>query len=150
MLANFLQARREFLSPSPPFLPAPPPRFGTFAKRRRRFAQNGFALLLEYSTGVINAAKKFSGGCVGFGLLESEDWKGCNSGENRITWQPRPDVRIASIILYYHSAVSEGYILAGRSLREIEKRESFLELQTVLALIATLFATFVVCLVVVE
>lgn len=48
-------------------------------------------------------------------------------GENRVTWQPRSavygDVRIAAIIEYYKKGNDEGFVLVGRSLREVEKRE---------------------------
>ena len=59
-------------------------------------------------------------------------------GENRITWQPREGVRIASVIVSYPG----GYVLAGRNMREVEARESqtslFAGLTWVLALLATL------------
>jgi hypothetical protein len=59
-------------------------------------------------------------------------------GENRITWQPRDGVRIASVIVSYPG----GYVLAGRNMREVEVRESqtslFAGLTWVLALLATL------------
>ncbi len=40
--------------------------------------------------------------------------------QNRLTWQPAPGVRIASVVSTYN----HGYVLAGRSLREVEKRET--------------------------
>jgi len=40
--------------------------------------------------------------------------------ENRLTWQPRGGVRIAAVVVKYNN----GYVLAGRSLREVEKRET--------------------------
>lgn len=40
--------------------------------------------------------------------------------ENRLTWQPRGGVRIAAVVVKYKN----GYILAGRSLREVEIREN--------------------------
>ena len=40
-------------------------------------------------------------------------------GENRLTWQPAVGVRIAAVVVPF----SKGYVLAGRSLREVEKRE---------------------------
>lgn len=43
-------------------------------------------------------------------------------GEDRVTWQPEPGVRIASVVTAYTGA-SAGFVLAGRSLREVEKRE---------------------------
>ena len=41
-------------------------------------------------------------------------------GENRISWQPQQDVRSALVIVPYPG----GYVAAGRSLREVEIRES--------------------------
>lgn len=46
------------------------------------------------------------------------------SGENRLTWQPRPDVRLAAVIVPYASSSASGFVLVARSLREIEVRES--------------------------
>jgi len=43
-------------------------------------------------------------------------------GEDRLTWQPKDGVRIAAVITGYNGK-SVGFVLAGRSLREIEKRE---------------------------
>lgn len=43
-------------------------------------------------------------------------------GENRITWQPSPHVRVAAVIVPY-SGSQPGFVLAGRSLRLIEERE---------------------------
>ena len=42
-----------------------------------------------------------------------------NAIEDRVTWQPAPGVRIAAVITRYNS----GFVLAGRSLREVERRE---------------------------
>ncbi len=44
------------------------------------------------------------------------------SGEDRFTWQPENGVRIAAVVVRF-SGTSSGFILAGRSLREVEKRE---------------------------
>lgn len=43
-------------------------------------------------------------------------------GQNRITWQPRSGVRSAIVVTYYPT----GFVLVGRSLREVEKREDML------------------------
>jgi hypothetical protein len=40
------------------------------------------------------------------------------SGEERVTWQPAPDARLATVIVAY----PEGFVLAGRSLAESESR----------------------------
>jgi hypothetical protein len=41
------------------------------------------------------------------------------NGEDRVSWQPDNDTRIASVIVPY----DHGYVLAGRNMREVEKRE---------------------------
>ncbi len=46
--------------------------------------------------------------------------------ENRITWQPQTGVRSAIVVKYYTYAGKSGYVMAGRSLREVEIRESVL------------------------
>jgi len=64
-----------------------------------------------------------------------------NKGEDRITWQPQPGVRIATVINRYNS----GYVLAGRSLKETEKRIDLLGRQVGLAYLCALIlllATF--------
>jgi len=58
-------------------------------------------------------------------------------GENRVTWQPRDGVRIAAVIVSY----KDGYVLAGRSLREVEARESQLTTFTGLTLVLALLAS---------
>jgi hypothetical protein len=40
--------------------------------------------------------------------------------QHRVTWQPRDDVRIAAVV----QASDKGYVVAGRSLREVERREN--------------------------
>jgi len=43
-------------------------------------------------------------------------------GQDRLTWQPKPGVRSAIVVIPFKGNPS-GFVLAGRSLREIEKRE---------------------------
>ena len=45
------------------------------------------------------------------------------NGENRVTWQPGPGVRMATVIKHISSPYAT-YVVAGRSLNEIEIRES--------------------------
>jgi hypothetical protein len=59
------------------------------------------------------------------------------NGEERVTWQPEPGVRIASVIVRASGPQYE-FVLAGRSLREVEKREARLMTQTAAALLFTL------------
>jgi hypothetical protein len=68
------------------------------------------------------------------GVLESTK----QLGENRISWQPRHDVRIATVIVSY----PDGFVLAGRNMREVEQREAqastFAGLTWILAMLGTL------------
>ena len=61
-------------------------------------------------------------------------------GEDRITWQPRDGVRIAAVIVPYQN----GFVLAGRSLREVESRVDQLTTFTGLAWLLALAATLAV------
>nr|HET6901245.1 hypothetical protein [Ktedonobacteraceae bacterium] len=45
-----------------------------------------------------------------------------HNGEDRITWQPQTGVRSAIVVTQFQGS-SSGFVLAGRSLREVEKRE---------------------------
>jgi len=63
--------------------------------------------------------------------------------EDRFTWQPRPGVRIAAVLVH-HAGASPGFVLAGRSLREVEDRESQLTATVALAWTLTLGATLAV------
>ncbi len=62
------------------------------------------------------------------------------SGENRVTWQPAAGVRIASVAVPY----KDGFVVAGRNIREVEKRESLTETYAVVTAVLALVATFVV------
>jgi hypothetical protein len=59
-------------------------------------------------------------------------------GENRISWQPRAGVRIATVIVSY----KDGFVLAGRNMREVEQREAqvsmFASMTWILATLGTL------------
>jgi len=52
-------------------------------------------------------------------------------GSENFTWQPRPHVRVAAVVRYL-SGSHPGFVLAGRSLREVEKDESVLVWMTFL------------------
>jgi hypothetical protein len=64
------------------------------------------------------------------------------NGEDRLTWQPEAGVRIASVTVPYTGATS-GYVLAGRSLREVEVRESQTEFYAGAVWVAALLGTLV-------
>jgi hypothetical protein len=57
--------------------------------------------------------------------------------DDRLTWQPQAGVRIAAVVKHF-SGRTTGYVLAGRSLREVEKRENTLQLQLFCGYIFTL------------
>jgi hypothetical protein len=44
------------------------------------------------------------------------------NGEDRFTWQPQPGVRLATVVTHYDGP-NAGFVLVGRSMREIEIRE---------------------------
>lgn len=62
------------------------------------------------------------------------------SGENRVTWQPNSTVRVASVVIPYHN----GFVMAGRNMREVENREMQTEQFAGLTWALALIATFVV------
>ena len=61
---------------------------------------------------------------------------------NRVTWQPTPGVRIATVTVRW----SGGTVMAGRSLREVERLEDRALLLAGAGLAATLGAVAVACL----
>ncbi len=68
-------------------------------------------------------------------------------GEDRVTWQPAPGVRVAAVVVGYQGA-QPGFVLVGRSLRETEKRVgqigSIIGLAWLVTLAASLVAVFFV------
>jgi hypothetical protein len=61
-------------------------------------------------------------------------------GEDRVTWQPESSVRIATVIVKNDG----GFVLAGRSLREIEKREDQILALCELGLAVLWIVTFII------
>ena len=61
-------------------------------------------------------------------------------GQDRVTWQPEAGVRMATVVVSYKT----GYVMAGRSLREVEMRENQTEQLSGLALLGIWAATFIV------
>jgi len=60
--------------------------------------------------------------------------------EDRLTWQPREGVRSAIVVTHFRGAAS-GFVVAGRSLREVERQEDNLMLIVGAAWLASLGAT---------
>lgn len=64
-------------------------------------------------------------------------------GEDRITWQPAPGVRSAIVVTRFENSSSSGFVVAGRSLREVEKRESQAFYKSFFAWIFSIIVIFV-------
>ena len=62
-----------------------------------------------------------------------------NSGENRVTWQPQPGVRIASVVVPYQ----DGAVMAGRNMREVESNIDQVGTLVVAGWLASLAATLI-------
>lgn len=80
------------------------------------------------------------------GVFDAKQW-GKSFGpkdQNRFTWQPKAGVRIAAVMTKYHTDKLSGYVLAGRSLQEVENRESQLIMLVGLGLLASLFGSLAV------
>lgn len=60
------------------------------------------------------------------------------NGQNRVTWEPKGGIRIAAVVTRYDA----GYVLAGRSLREVETRIGMLEKQVAIAWFLTIGVAF--------
>lgn len=63
-------------------------------------------------------------------------------GEDRISWQPERGVRMAAVIERYQGD-APGFVLAGRSLKEVEIRENNIQMIAGAALLATWFFSLV-------
>jgi sensor histidine kinase regulating citrate/malate metabolism len=70
------------------------------------------------------------------GVLDAAKTK----GETRITWQPKKGLRFALVVKYFNDQNS-GYVVVGRSIKEIEARESDLLRGVIVGWIATLIIT---------
>jgi hypothetical protein len=68
-------------------------------------------------------------------------------GEDRVTWQPSPTTRIAAVIIRVEGA-HPGFVLAGRSLREVEERSNLLLSLVMLGLIVMLAASLILVVIV--
>ena len=66
---------------------------------------------------------------------------------NELTWQPRHGVRSAIVVLPFRAADGAGTVLVGRSLTEVERRETFLLEVAAASLVGGLGATAAACLV---
>jgi hypothetical protein len=58
--------------------------------------------------------------------------------DNRLTWQPQNGVRLAIVVKKYEYNGTTGYIVVGRNMQEVEKREDSIEKLVCAALFSTL------------
>ncbi len=64
--------------------------------------------------------------------------------EDRITWEPKPGQRFAAVVMRYGSSTStttSGFVLAARSLREIEQRQKDLMKEVLIGWAVTILLT---------
>ena len=67
------------------------------------------------------------------------------NGQNRLTWQPATNAREAIVVTYFNNK-HEGYVLAGRSLREVELREDHILQLAGLGWLATMIGSLIAAL----
>lgn len=89
---------------------------------------------LVYSTSVVNGKSA----TPPMGVLDAAK----RFGENRVTWQPTKGVRLATVTRYFKGS-NEGYVLVGRSLREVEKRIAKIGSIVLAAAMSALLGSFV-------
>lgn len=63
-------------------------------------------------------------------------------GEERLTWEPEAGVRSATVVVRYAGS-HPGFVLAGRSLREVERREDWLTTAVAVVWAGALLISFV-------
>ncbi|OGK19313.1 hypothetical protein A3G67_01525 [Candidatus Roizmanbacteria bacterium RIFCSPLOWO2_12_FULL_40_12] len=63
------------------------------------------------------------------------------NGQHRVTWQPRPDVRSAVVIVPFKGS-GDGFVVAGKSLREVEDRVDKIKFMALFVWVTTLIVTF--------
>lgn len=72
--------------------------------------------VLASSVRLLGTTPSIPSGVLRYTLVHSED---------RVTWEPQPGVRSAVVVRHF-SGNTQGFVIAGRSLAEIENRESTL------------------------
>jgi hypothetical protein len=93
-----------------------------------------FLVIYDTAGSVLATDGELDGGppLIPIGVLEASRANGLDA----VTWQPRPGVRIATVTEPW----AGGSVMAGRSLRVVEQRESQLELLVAAGWVATLIA----------
>lgn len=66
-------------------------------------------------------------------------------GQNQVTWQPAAGVRTAIVVNYYNGK-NTGYVVVGKSLREVESRTNLVMWQVTAAWALMMFVSLVIAL----
>lgn len=67
-----------------------------------------------------------------------------NNGQSRITWQPEKGIKIAAVIIPFAGKAKGGFVLAGRSLREVQMRTSNIDMFCVSTWLILLAASYLI------
>jgi hypothetical protein len=121
----------------------PPEIFGSNASVDMSKSLVPFIIVYDKTGKVLNGTASLKGTIPvpPMGVFENAD----TSGQNRLTWEPEEGIRIATVIAPYKAGTTtSGYVLAGRSLREVEKRTSTLMLYVFVAWAIALASTFII------
>jgi hypothetical protein len=100
---------------------------------------NVFAMLLDNQCRVVHSSGFLHGEnpALPKGVFEFVK----TNGEDRVTWQPQPNVRMAMVIMKVNTD-NINYVAVGRSLKEVEVRESNLLFMT--------FVGWIICIAVIS
>ena len=77
-------------------------------------------------------------------VIIGHHFNGTPANENRFSWQPRPDVRQAVVLVQFQTPHGVGYVAVGRNMREVESREATLQAGAAVLWGATSLATFAI------
>ncbi|HUO50583.1 MAG TPA: hypothetical protein VMU25_03440 [Candidatus Paceibacterota bacterium] len=86
------------------------------------------------------------------GVFDTSTWKqyaaygfglSIPTNETRFTWQPRPDVRQAVVVVHFDSQNGVGYVAVGRNMREVEARSGALAYMVFAAWLVAILASYI-------
>ncbi len=99
---------------------------------------NTFSMVFDASGNLIVSGAQVDGHApiLPKGVINATSQK----GQSRVTWEPKNGVRIAAVITRY-TGKNNGFVLVGRSLREVERREDQLLMLVGIAWIVTCLAS---------
>jgi len=97
-----------------------------------------FMMIFDNSGNVLGSSATLHGAVPAYpsGVLDYAR----KNGEDQVTWQPEAGVRMATVAVRYNN----GIVIAGRSLREVEIRETNMENISVAAMFAILAVTLII------